>query len=267
MMDVPPELFETSMPARLRDLLSGYSWAADELGRSSASVFRLEADSLPPLYLKSEINSSFSELAGEVARLRWLGAQGLVCPAVVAHEAGGEREWLLMNALDGADLASASLISPLVRVRMFAEALRDLHRIRIDACPFDHRSDARIAAAKARMLAGRVDETDFDEARLGRSAESLFRELEERRPAAEDLVVTHGDACLPNFIAADHRFAGYIDCCRLGVADRYQDIALACGSIVYNFGEALVASFLETYGISEVDAEKMDYYRLLDEFF
>lgn len=266
-MDVPPDPIATVLPARLRDLLAGYRWAADGLGRSSASVFRLEADGRPPLYLKNEIASPFSELAGEAARLRWLGVQGLACPTVVAHESGGEHEWLLMSALDGTDLASASAMPPLERVRILAEALRELHRIGIDACPFDHRSDARIAAAKARMLAGHVDKTDFDEARMGRSAESLFRELEERRPAAEDLVVTHGDACLPNFVAADHGFSGYIDCGRLGVADRYQDIALAYGSIVYNFGEALVMPFLEAYGISEVDAEKMDYYRLLDEFF
>lgn len=267
MMDAPPDLLEISMPARLRDLLHDYRWAADELGRSSASVFRLEADGRPPLYLKSEIISPFSELAGEIARLRWLGTQGLACPKVIAHETGGEREWLLMDALGGPDLASASSISPLERVRILAEALRDLHGISIDASPFDHRLGARIAVAKARMLAGYVDETDFDEARLGRSTESLFRELEERRPAVEDLVVSHGDACLPNFVAAGQRFAGYIDCGRLGVADRYQDIALACGSIVYNFGEALVTPFLEAYGISEVDVEKMDYYRLLDEFF
>lgn len=262
-----PELAEASLPTRLQDLLSGYRWAIDALGRSSASVFRLEADDRPPLYLKSEIVGPFSELDGEVERLHWLAAQGFLCPKLIAHEIGGGRGWLLMSALEGTDLASAAPLLPLDRVRMLARALRALHGIDIANCPFDHRLEARIEAAKARMLAGLVDESDFDEARLGQSARRLFRELVERRPAGDDVVVTHGDACLPNFIAAGDRFAGYIDCGRLGVADRYQDIALACRSIEYNFGRTLVAPFLEAYGISELNTEKLAYYQLLDEFF
>jgi aminoglycoside 3'-phosphotransferase-2 len=150
---------------------------------------------------------------------------------------------------------------------MLAHALRRLHGLDIASCPFDHRLENRIAEARARLLAGLVDEDDFDGERLGRSAQDLFRELEERRPKTEDLVVTHGDACLPNFIADGGSFSGYIDCGRLGVADRHQDMALACGSIERNFGEALVAEFLKAYGHFELNPEKAAYYRLLDEFF
>lgn len=262
-----PQFMETSIPIRLRDALAGYEWRQDALGRSSAHVFRLEADGRAPVYLKTELVDPLGELAGEVARLRWLAAQGLACPEVIAHEKDGECEWLLMSALPGSDFVSAERLQPLERVRLLADALRRLHAIDIAACPFDHRLENRIAEARARMLAGHVDEDDFDEARLGRSAEDLFRELEETRSSMEDLVVTHGDACLPNFMADGPKFSGYIDCGRLGVADRHQDIALACGSIEYNFGEELVAEFLKVYGDFEPQAEKMAYYQLLDEFF
>lgn len=262
-----PQTIEMSLPARLRDLLAGYDWEQDTLGNSSAHVFRLEADGRAPVYLKTEIVHPLGELAGEVARLRWLASQGLACPEVIAHEVDGEREWLLMSALSGTDFVSDDRLPPVERIRMLAEALRQLHGIDIAACPFDHRLETRIAAAKARLLAGCVDESDFDEERLGRSAQDLFRELEERRPMAEDLVVTHGDACLPNFVVNGDSLVGYIDCGRLGVADRHQDIALACGSIGRNFGEDLVADFLKAYGSFKMHPEKMAYYRLLDEFF
>ncbi len=262
-----PQFMEISLPVRLRDLLAGYEWRQDGLGRSSAHVFRLEADGLAPVYLKTELADPLGELAGEVARLRWLASQGLACPEIIAHETDGEREWLLMSALPGRDFVSAERLQPLERARLLADALRQLHAVDIAACPFDHRLENRIAAAKARLLAGRVDEDDFDEARLGRSAEDLFHELQAKRPSTENLVVTHGDACLPNFMADGPKFTGYIDCGRLGVADRHQDIALACGSIEHNFGEELVAEFLKAYGDFEPQAEKMAYYQLLDEFF
>ncbi|MCA2408474.1 aminoglycoside 3'-phosphotransferase [Rhizobium leguminosarum bv. viciae 248] len=247
--------------------LAGYRFERDALGRSAASVFRLEALGLPALYLKVENVGPFSEIADEAARLRWLKASGLTCPDVIAEDSDGVRNRLLISALPGSDLASASVLTPLARVELLAAALLDLHRLPIASCPFDHRLEARIAAAKARVQAGIVDETDFDETRLGMSAEALFAELESGKPSREDLVVTHGDACLPNFIASEGGFSGYLDCSRLGVADRYQDIALACRSIAHNFGEALVQLFLDRYGMPATDPARLDYYRLLDEFF
>lgn len=255
------------LPVSLRSHLGGYEWRRDALGRSSACVFRLEGEGRPSLYLKGEEAGPFCELADEAERLVWLRSQGLDCPEVIAYESDGERSFLLMTALPGSDLVTAATLLPEERVEILASALSGLHNIDISACPFDHRLDNRVARAEARMRAGLVDETDFDEERLGRSAFFLFGELQRLRPENENLVVAHGDACLPNFMAANGRFAGYIDCCRLGVADRYQDIALACRSIAYNFGEEFVRPFLNAYGLSIIDPVKMDYYQLLDEFF
>ncbi|MDF0696850.1 aminoglycoside 3'-phosphotransferase [Rhizobium sp. MC63] len=256
-----------TLPAALGERLSGYRFERDALGRSAASVFRLEGEGLPALYLKVEAAGPFGELPDEAARLSWLKAAGLPCPDVIACESDGERNWLLIGALPGTDLASASALTPLARVGLLAAALADLHHLPIASCPFDHRLEKRLPAARARMQAGIVDETDFDETRLGKSAETLFAELEGRRPDREHLVVTHGDACLPNFVASGGQFSGYIDCGRLGVADRYQDIALACRSIAGNFGAALVQPFLDRYELTAPDPARLDYYQLLDEFF
>lgn len=262
-----PQVLEMPLPARLNDLLAGYDWRPAEIGRSSAHVFRLEAVGRVPVYLKTEIIHPLGELPGEVSRLRWLASKGIACPEVIAHETDDGREWLLMSALPGTDLVSNDRLPPIEGVRILARALRQLHGLDIASCPFDHSLENRIADAKARLLAGCVDEDDFDDARLGKSAQDLFQELEERRQRTEDLVVTHGDACLPNFVANGDGFSGYIDCGRLGIADRHQDMALACGSIERNFGAALVAEFLNAYGHFELHPEKAAYYRLLDEFF
>jgi aminoglycoside 3'-phosphotransferase-2 len=53
----------------------------------------------------------------------------------------------------------------------------------------------------------------------------------------------------------------------LGVADRCQDLALASLSMRSNLGDPWAERFLELYGSSTPEADKLDYYRLLDEFF
>jgi aminoglycoside 3'-phosphotransferase-2 len=93
--------------------------------------------------------------------------------------------------------------------------------------------------------------------------DSLYRE----HPGSEDIVVTHGDPCLPNVIFDNGSFSGFVDCGRCGRADRYQDLALAHRSIESNFGIRLAESFLRAYGLEPVDTMKLSYYRLLDEFF
>ncbi len=260
----PPEI---DLPHGLRELLHGYTWDLQTIGRSVAGVFRLEAEGKPALFLKTEQARPFAELADEAARLRWLAGQGIACPRAMAFETHAGRDWLLMSAVAGHDLVSAPSADTGNTIDIMARALRALHALDVRSCPFDHGLDKRIAMARARMEAGEVDESDFDDERQGRTAADAFAELLLLRPATQDLVVTHGDACLPNVMAAEGTFSGFIDCGRLGVADRHQDLALACWSIRHNLGEAWVQPFLDSYGFVEADPLKLAWYRLLDEFF
>lgn len=218
------------------------------------------------LVLKVEAAGPFGELVDEAVRLDWLASQDMPCTRVIARAFDADTNWLLLQAVEGTDLASTNL-SPRDRIVILADALIRLHALDITDCPFDHRIDKRIAIAKVRTDAGLIDESDFDDARLGRTASDLFAELQTRIPSTGKLAVTHGDACLPNIIEKNGRFSGFIDCSRLGVADPYQDIALACRSIAHNLGEEWVQPFLTRYGADRDDADRRDFYCLLDEFF
>lgn len=253
------------MPAGLRDRLDGYHWDRQTIGASDAGVFRLTAPAGPSLFLKVEQAAPLAELPDELARLEWLASQPFACPRVLAFETERNRHWLLMSAVPGGDLVSSPL-PPDMTVELIAGALRRLHALDVAACPFDHRLEYRLQAARARMEAGLVDVDDFDDERSGRTPQDLFAELLAQKPASEDLVVTHGDACMPNVMADGGRFSGFIDCARLGVADWHQDVALACWSIQHNLGVEWVAPFLAHYGMP-ADTLKLDYYGLLDEFF
>jgi len=144
--------------------------------------------------------------------------------------------------------------------------MRRFHALPVAECPFDHRLDALIEEARQRTRAGLVDETQFDDVRLGRTARDLLDELEQTRPASEDLVVAHGDYCLPNVMIARGRISGFVDLGRAGVSDRHRDLALAARSLIYNHSADWVPLLFEEYGL-EPDPQKLEFYQLLDEFF
>ncbi|MFJ2479805.1 APH(3')-II family aminoglycoside O-phosphotransferase [Pseudomonas sp. NPDC087598] len=236
------------------------------IGESRADVLRVTPAGSAPLFVKSEQVMTWGELPGEIQRLRWLAEQDLPAPRVLDTTTENERNWLLMTAVPGRDLASSVHLAPEQIVTLLADALRSLHAVAINSCPFDHRLEAKIALAREHLLAGLIDEEDFDDSRLGLSAEQVFQQLLAERPDHEDLVVTHGDACLPNLLADNGRFSGFVDCGRLGVSDRYQDLALAAHSITDNLGEQWLPVFFEAYGV-EPDQQRIAFYQLLDEFF
>lgn len=258
---------EMPLPRVWRYALADARIERQSIGVSRADVARVHRPGQADAFLKSEVIDAFSELDDEIARLRWLQGQGQPAPAVIATAEETGRRWLLMSALPGRDLASSPELPPQLLVELLADALRGLHAIPVTACPFDQRLASRLQAAQARVEAGLVDADDFDDERLGQSAQQVFAELRTTRPDHEDLVVSHGDACLPNLLAAEGRFSGFIDCGRLGVADRNQDLALAARSLVHNFGDTRwVAPLFRRYGVT-ADERRLAFYRLLDEFF
>ncbi|WP_354441238.1 APH(3')-II family aminoglycoside O-phosphotransferase [Ottowia thiooxydans] len=255
------------IPKEWLEKLQGTSIEQQTIGESGADVFRARSRSGKDLFLKSEPIGVLSELPGEVDRLRWLNESGLPAPAVLGITTENDRFWLLMSAIPGTDLASAATLLPSQVIKIVATALRDLHQLPIGECPFDHRLEQRIAVARNRVNAGLVDESDFDEKRLGRAARDVLDELLGSRPlCSPDLVVTHGDACLPNFISEADQFTGFVDCGRLGVSDRFQDLALAARSIERNLGAQWVTPFFHEYGVAP-DEQRIEFYCLLDEFF
>jgi aminoglycoside 3'-phosphotransferase II len=246
------------LPAAIAFVTEGLPMEQVTVGRSVARVWRVGDQ----FYLK--VASRGDELAAEMARLNWFAGRVPV-PKVIAFERGATETYLLTSALEG--VAAHEAASREDCVGAVGAALCRLHRLDIAACPFDACLAVTIERARANALAGFVDESDFDASRSGRSALELLADVEATRPADEDLVVTHGDYCLPNVIlSTDGDWVGFVDLGRAGVADRYQDLALAARSIAKNFGDAYVAAFFATYGI-EPDPLRIAFYQLLDEFF
>ncbi|AVR97948.1 APH(3') family aminoglycoside O-phosphotransferase [Pseudoduganella armeniaca] len=260
---------DTTLPPTWRERLQGYAIVPQSGGCSDAAVLRAipAAGGAPTFFIKTAAAGPLAELQDEAARLRWLAQSGIACAPVIDTATTPGQDWLLLGAVPGTNLTN---VDPARAVAVMATALRTLHALDVRECPFDHRADVRIGHALARLDAGLVDADDFDEDNAGCAPGELAALLAERKPLHEDLVVTHGDACLPNVLAADGTFAGFIDCGRLGVADRHQDLALAVRDIGEELGEQWVEPFLAQYFAPApiaFDAGRAAFYRLLDEFF
>ncbi len=239
----------------LDDILVGYEATRTPHGRAG-ETFRLTAPDRPTRYLKIA-----PELHREHARLEWLATRFCV-PRIVAFD---DRR-LLLDELPGVPLADATDLPIATRIAILAEALCAVHALDARDCPFDARVAARLADADARVRAGLVDETDFDPERAGRSAASVLAELLATPRIAEDLVVAHGDFTLDNVIVAEGAFAGMVDVGRLGVGDRFADLALAARDVAGDYGPRWVDELFAAYGASP-DPMKLRYFQLLDELF
>lgn len=253
-----------TLPEALRRVLPAARWEPVTHGKSGAGVWRSTryVVKVQPRHL-----APVSTLRQERERLRWLAGRVPV-PRVVGYEATADTEYLAMTRVPGIPMSDPdATLHPERVVTLLARALRELHALPLRDCPFAMTLPHMLRLARERVAAGVVDETDFDEERTGRSAVSVFNELVRRRPAAEDLVVTHGDACLPNFIVGGEFVEGLIDVGRAGIADRHADLALAWRSTRSNLGEAHAGLFLDLYGRALVDEAKLHYYMLLDELF
>jgi aminoglycoside phosphotransferase len=262
-----------ALPPTIAALTMGGVWEQITIGMSGASVYRVawpDALSQRAVYLKIAPPTQRAELLDEQARIDWLAhaAPDIGAPRALAYAVAGDFAYLALTRVAGLMACDAALADdkPLV-ARLLGEGMRQLHAVDAARCPFDRRLERTLAEAAQRLAAGQVDVDDFDDPE--RNPTELLAWLQTHIPDHEDLAFTHGDYCLPNVLIdpAARQISGYIDWGRAGVADRYQDLALAARSLGYNIGSGWDAPLWEAYGLPQPDEEKLTFYRLLDEFF
>ncbi len=241
------------------------TWEEDSVGESSCDVYRITAPDGTTAYAKI---GPAGHLAADRVILDWLVGKQLPVPELLYFNTAFGKDVMLMTAIDGEHAASiTNLAAPEQTVTRYAEALRQIHALPIADCPVDRQLDAVLSEAADRIRFGLVDLDDFEPANHGRSPAELLAELRSTRPGREELVFTHGDYCMPNLVLRDGAIGGIIDWGSGGIADRYQDIALAVRSLRHNKLADYVPLFLRTYGIEDPDLARIRYYILLDEFF
>lgn len=201
------------------------------VGRGGASRSR---------YLKRNELPNSEDLALEAEKLEWLNRRH-PAPRVLDHVRGDGVEYLITEALPGTNAIDPLNVSAANRtITEIGRGLRMLHDLPIDDCPWTWSIEERTELLDAEAAA-----------RLGPT------------PSIDRLVVSHGDPCAPNTLLGDDgRFIGHVDMQRLGVADRWADLAVTTMSFGWNYPSYDEKLFWEAYGL-EPDRARIHSYREL----
>ncbi len=151
---------------------------------------------------------------------------------------------------------------PRTLVGILADGLRRFHQAPRGECPFPFGLAEALAQVSQRVRAGKIAPEDMHDEHAHLSPAGALAELQRLRPVSEDLVVCHGDYCLPNVLISGGVATGFVDLGELGVADRWWDLAVGSWSVTWNLGPGWEDEFLARYGVAR-DESRIAFYRLL----
>lgn len=246
-----------------------FDWLPVTHGESGAGVFRSPDGTR---YAKMVAAAEVAELAAERDRVSWANGHGIPAPVVIdwgVSESGGA--YLVTTAVAGVPADRLTEAGLRAAWPSIVAAVRALHDVPATACPFRRELDSMLARAR-RVVAADAVNPDFlpDEDRAVPATELLARVERDaavrRTQEVHDLVVCHGDLCLPNILVDDAAVTGFIDLGRLGRADRHADLALLLANTADTFPGfgAEAAALLAAEYPAPIDDDRLTYYLDLD---
>jgi streptomycin 3"-kinase len=242
-------------------------WVPVSAGESGAAVFRRSDGAA---FAK---RGPADALRAERDRVAWLAGTGLPGATVLDWRESGGAGWLVTSAVPGVPASELPPASWPAAIETLARVLRDLHSLPPASCPFSRRVAAMFAVAEDVVAHGAVNTDFLRPEHKAAPPPRLLDALRTRLPSiaeqeSADLVVCHGDACLPNVLVDPDtlRCTGLIDLGRLGLADRYADLALACTQVDDEWPLSPPGSerVLAGYGLAGPDHDRLDFYLALD---
>jgi len=238
-MSASPATRHPHRDPRLPRTPAGVAWRPAGDGESGDAVFR-RSDGAAFAKIARGADAA-AALDGERRRLEWLAGHDAATPRVLDWIGADEGACLVTAALAGVPASRLGGADLLAAWPSLLQRLQALHALPVAACPFERGLAAMFAKAEDVVARGAVNpEFLDDECRAippPRLLDALRGELAERlADERRDLVVCHGDACLPNFIVDPDslRCVDLVDLGRLGRADRCVDLSL----LLANAGES-----------------------------
>jgi aminoglycoside phosphotransferase len=220
------------VPAQITSYVADWDRELAWQSADDAVTWRMTSRDGQRRYLKCRPADAAVPLRAEAARLRWARRADLPVPPVLAACATDRLEWLLTEEIPGSDATRNPLrADPATLVPLLAAGLRLIHATPTIDCPFPNAIDRALGQARQRVRDGLVQPGDLHPEFRQLSYAAALAELDRLRPDVEDLVVCHGDYCLPNVMISGGEVTGFVDLGELCVADRWRDLAVATWSV------------------------------------
>ncbi|TDK31251.1 APH(3'') family aminoglycoside O-phosphotransferase [Rhizobium deserti] len=249
------------------------AWVPVRSGESGDLVYRHHDGRR---YAKIASRPRLDGLVGERDRLAWLYGRGIACPEMIDWRETEEGACLTMTAIPGvpaADLSGADLLKAWPST---AQQLGIMHSLPVAKCPFERRLSHMFGCAVDVVSRNAVNPDFLPDEDKDKPQQELLARVEQELPLRldqeqADMVVCHGDPCMPNFMVDPQslRCTGVIDLGRLGNADRYADLALMVANAgeswtTPNEAERAFAILFNVLEISAPDRERLAFYLRLD---
>ena len=257
-----PPRSDVTVPASVGEMAAGRPMRAVWENELGGVTFEVGVDS-DRFFVKWAPAGSRVDLAEEAIRLSWALAFTPV-PRLLDQGADDAGSWLVTAPLPGESaVADRWKVEPRTAVTAIGEGLRALHEaLPVAPCPFSWSAEDRLADARRRAAQGRIDVAQWNPVHRPLGIDGALDLLADI-PPSDRLVVCHGDSCAPNtLLSEDGLWSGHVDLGRLGVADRWADLAVAAWSTEWNYGPGWDGPLLDAYGVRS-DPDRIRYYRLL----
>ncbi|MDQ0473550.1 APH(3'') family aminoglycoside O-phosphotransferase [Labrys wisconsinensis] len=263
----------SSWAACLARLPGGRQWLPVGSGESGDHVFRRSDGEA---YAKVADGERAPLLEAERRRTQWLSAFDLGAPPVLDWIEADGAACLVTGAVRGvpaSDLDAPALVRAWPSI---AERIKALHALPVRDCPFARGLSAMVGRAEDVVARGAVNPDFLDPEDRDTPPPVLLARLQAELPMrldqeAGDLVVCHGDACLPNIMVDPEtlRCTGLVDLGRLGTADRHVDLALLIANAreTWTGGDQAQAARDRLFAIHAIevpDQARLDFYLRLD---
>lgn len=157
-------------------------------------------------------------------------------------------------------------------IKLYARAIRQFHEIDSTGIPFNHSLKMKLEDVKRTVDEGKITNQYFEREFQEMTVSEVYELMLSYQQEEDNLVLCHGDVCMPNMMIDESNTIGYIDIVQIGTCDRYLDIAIGLRSLRYNlevynhtFKKEYIDIFKQAYGIDSLNTDKIMFYILVDE--